>query len=816
MTISYNWLCRCLPIGKGLDAQWVTPEKLSRILTSIGLEVEQMELQEQVKGGLEGLLIGEVKSCEKHPDADKLSVTKVSIGADHSLLQIVCGAPNVAKGQKVVVAPVGATIYPISGDALTMKKVKIRGVESEGMICAEDEIGIGTSHDGIMILAADAPVGQAASTFFELKRDYVYEIGLTPNRSDAMSHLGVATDVCAYLSHHHKLRLHPVSALNNVKIPAVKSAEPVKVVLENPEACRRYSGIVISHVQVGESPEWMQTLLKAIGVRPISNIVDITNFILHETGQPLHAFDLSKVGQKTVRVKNLAEGTSFTTLDEKERKLSAEDLMICDGNDAPMCIGGVFGGLGSGISDTTTDIFLESAWFDPVSIRRSSVRHGLRTDAATRFEKGVDISQTLNVLKYAANLIVDLCGGTIASDPVDVYPNPATPAEIALKYRYLKVLSGKNYHPDTIKTIMESLGFGLIKEGSDDIWFTVPARKTDISHPADLVEEIMRIDGYDNIDIPAEVNMVPAPDELAAAAGWKEKVANWLVGRGLSEIVTNSITNSAYYSEPVVLGGVKMLNNLSAELNMLRPALLETGLEVMAYNLNRRNLNLSLFDFGKIYGAKEDGSHGEWERLLLLFTGASIPGYWGQKANTVGFAQLKGTMEALANLCGVGIGKAEEISGELTGLCWYQGKEWLASFGWVSQEKLGQFDIKQAVLAADINWEAWWNIAARKKIAYTEVPRFPAVERDLSMIIDKQIAWGKIEAVIKKAKIETLTQCELFDLFESDKLGANKKSMAIRFVFQDKEKTLTDKEVEARMEKIITILSNDFGASLRH
>jgi len=814
MTISYNWLCRYLPVGKGLDPAWITPERLSRILTSIGLEVEHMEVHDQVKGGLEGLVTGEVKSCEKHPDADKLSVTTVDIGKDE-LLKIVCGAPNVAKGQKVIVATVGTTIYPLSGDPLTMKKAKIRGVESEGMICAEDEFGLGTSHDGILVLPAETKVGQAAAEYFKLERDYVYEIGLTPNRSDAMSHLGVATDVCAYISHHHKTKAQPVSPLNNVRIAKPAKDIKISVSIENSASCRRYAGICISNVQVAESPKWLKQYLSAVGVRPISNIVDITNFILHETGQPLHAFDLEKIGGKAIRVKNLEEGTAFTTLDDKERKLSAEDLMICDGEDTPMCIGGVFGGAGSGISAGTSTIFLASAWFDPVSIRRSSVRHNLRTDAATRFEKGVDISQTVNVLKHAANMIVELCSGTIASEVIDVYPEPAKPVELPLKYRYLKTLSGKNYHPDTIKTILESLGFGLIKEGNDDIWFSVPLRKTDVTHAADLVEEIMRIDGYDNIDIPHDVIMTTSADTLAAPAAWRQKTASWLVGLGFNEMLTNSITNSAYYQEDVLNSAVKMLNNLSAELNILRPSMLETGLEVVAHNLNRRNRNLRFFEFGKIYHSQPEGGTSEKNRLLMLITGDQQAAFWQSKNEAAGFFFLKGIMEGLATLCQVKISSGENADGDIRGISWYQGRQALATFGWVGGEKLNQFGIKQPVLAAEIHWDEWWAIADRKKISFSEIPRFPAMERDLSMIVDSKVNFAQVEQILRKAKIAAMTDYSLFDVFESDKLGEGKKSMALHFQFQDKEKTLTDKEVDGMMGKLVGLLENELNASLR-
>jgi phenylalanyl-tRNA synthetase beta chain len=500
MTISYNWLSEYLP-------EKIEPERLSRILTSIGLEVESLETYENIKGGLKGLVIGQVLECEKHPGADKLSVTKVSTG-NGDPLQIVCGAPNVAAGQKVIVAKVGTTIHPISGEPLTMKIAKIRGVESQGMICAEDEVGIGESHAGIMVLPETVKVGTAAADYFGIYTDHIFEIGLTPNRMDAMSHLGVAKDVCAYLSHHTRKKTKPVTPFVNTFKPDNNDL-PIKVTIENTEACQRYAGVTIKNVTIKPSPEWLQNKLKAIGLRPISNIVDITNYVLHETGQPLHAFDANAITGSKIVVKNLPAGTIFKTLDDKDRTLTADDLMICNEVEA-MCIGGVFGGAKSGVKEITKNIFLESAWFNPISIRRTSVHHGLRTDAAAHFEKGVDISNTVNVLKRAALLIKEIAGGEIASDIVDVYPDKKDKAQVAIKYHYLKKLSGKNYHQDSIKNILESLGFEIVKEGMDEIRVAVPYSKPDISLPADIVEEIIRIDGLDNIEIPKSIYLTPS------------------------------------------------------------------------------------------------------------------------------------------------------------------------------------------------------------------------------------------------------------------------------------------------------------------
>lgn len=809
MTISYSWLSTYLPIT--LD-----PDKLSRILTSIGLEVESIEKRESIPGGLAGLTIGQVLTCARHPDADKLSITTVSLGTGDPL-QIVCGAPNVAAGQKVVVATVGATIYPTTGEPLTMKKVKIRGVESHGMICAEDEIGLGSSHAGILVLPDDTRVGQPASEYFKPETDYVFEIGLTPNRMDAMSHLGVARDVCAWLVHHEKLNLPVKSPLSQ---PAFKIDDPegahIQVTIENPQACQRYAGLTIRGIQVAESPEWLRNRLLAIGQRPINNIVDITNFILHETGQPLHAFDAQQIGGQAIRVKNLTAGTPFVSLDEKERSLHAEDLMICDAEDTPLCIGGVFGGLHSGVSASTTDVFLESAWFHPVSIRKSSVRHGLRTDAAARFEKGVDISQTVQVLKRAASLIKEVAGGTIAGALIDIYPNPEAKKEVALKYHFLKKLSGKNYHPDAVKKILGSLGFTFIKEGADDLWFDVPYHKPDIHHPADLVEEIMRIDGLDNVEIPAAIHMSPAADVLAPEENWQQKVSEWLAANGFNEIFTNSITNSKYYSEAVLATAVKMLNNLSADLDIMRPSMLETGLETVAHNLNRRNRNLCLFELGKTYSTTAVGSYQEQKWLTLLVTGDVRSAGWRSSAVQADFFFVKGVVLRLLELMGIAVNLQEGWqSDQLQGAQLYQGKTLVATVAQVKQATLRRMDIKQPVWYAELPWQVLVPLAANRRIAYREIPKFPNVERDLALVVGKQVSWQQMQQLVGRAKAPALERVALFDVFESDKLGADKKSMALNFRFQHAEKTLTDAEIDGDMQKIASLLEKELQAEVR-
>ncbi len=811
MTISYKWLSEYLPVT-------VEPERLSRILTSIGLEVESMYNYEEVKGGLQGLVIGEVLNTEKHPNADKLTITRVNTGGTEPL-QIVCGAPNVAAGQKVVVATVGTTIYPSVGEPLTMKVAKIRNVESYGMICAEDEIGLGTSHAGIMVLPDNVKIGATAVDYFQPYEDIIYEIGLTPNRMDAMSHWGVARDVCAFLNHHDKKDFRPISPLakangNGFKVDNTSLTIDVKV--ENPTACPRYSGVSIANVTITESPKWLQQKLKAIGLRPINNIVDITNFIQHETGQPLHAFDADKISGKKIVVKNLPEGIPFITLDEKERKLSAEDLMICNAKEG-MCIAGVFGGLQSGVTPTTKNIFLESACFDAVITRRTSFRHGLRTDAASRFEKGTDISSTVNVLKRAAILIKEIAGGEIASEIVDVYPNPKHKTEVAVKYHFIKKLSGKNYHPDAVKNILNSLGFETLKEGIDELRVAVPYHKPDISLPADLVEEIVRIDGLDNIDIPEAITITPAVEENYAKEIYREKAANYLVGQGFNEMMTNSITNAAYFSEEELQGMVKMMNSLSAELNILRNSLFETALEVVAYNLNHKNNSLRLFEFGKAYSTAGQDKYYEAEKLCILLTGNEKEDSWKQKSASSDFYSLKGTVDAVLKVLGITPDSTEILPvPKLNNHIVYKlNNQVIAGAGEVKKDILDNFGIKQPVFFAGLNWEIISELASVQTNAVKEIPKYPSVQRDIAMIVSKQLAWEEVEKTVQKIKLAKLQEIKLFDIFESEKLGAGKKSVAVNFTFLDEEKTLTDKEIDGWMNKIMGTLEKDLQAEIR-
>lgn len=807
MTISYKWLSEYLPVT-------VDPERLARILTSIGLEVESFEKYEEVKGGLKGLIIGEVIATEKHPNADKLTLTKVSVG-NAEPLQIVCGAPNVAKGQKVIVATVGTTIYPINNEPVTMKVARIRNVESQGMICAEDEVGLGTSHAGIMVLKDDAPVGSPVVDYFQPYEDWIYELGITPNRMDAMSHWGVARDVCAYLSYHDKKEIKPRLPLSN-GFKTDNHSLPISVSIENSNACQRYSGVSISGVTIKESPRWLQQKLKAIGLRPINNIVDITNFIQQETGQPLHAFDADKINCAKVIVKNLPEGTKFVTLDEKERTLSKDDLMICDANGG-MCIAGVFGGLHSGVTDKTKNIFLESAWFNPVDIRKTSFRHSLRTDAATRFEKNIDISNTVNVLKRAAQMIKELGGGQIASDIVDIYPKPAEKVQVSLKYHFLKKLSGKNYHPDSVKDILTSLGFDIIKDSIDEVRVAVPYSKPDISLPADLVEEIVRIDGLDNIEIPSAITITPSVEENFIPPVLKEKTANYLAGLGFYEMMTNSITNAAYFSDEELQRMVKMMNSLSADLNILRPSLLETSLEVVARNLNHRNNNLKFFEFGKGYFTSGPGKYHEMDQLCLVLSGNTNEEGWKQKNSTADFYYIKGAVNAVLTLLGVKADSTEvlEVPKLHDHIVYKANGQIIAGAGEVSKKVLAQFGIKQSVFFAAFDWSVLVSLAVQQNVVVKELPRFPAVLRDISMVVPKPLVYQEVEKSVYKLKLDKLREVKLFDIFESEKLGKDKKSMAVSFTFQDDEKTLTDKEIDGWMKTIMSVLEKDLKAEIR-
>ncbi|MEO8764079.1 MAG: phenylalanine--tRNA ligase subunit beta [Ginsengibacter sp.] len=821
MKISYNWLNDYLP-PEILNSKMVeSPQKMAAILTSVGLEVEDIHSYGDARS-LQALLVGEVITCEKHPNADKLSITTVSNGHGETL-QIVCGAPNVAAGQKVVIAPVGATIYPLNQEPVTIKKTTIRGIESNGMLCAEDEIGVGERHKGIIVLPADTKTGTSAYDYYRPSFDTILEIGLTPNRMDAMSHMGVAKDVCAYLSHHQQPGIKMVSPFTN-NFKSYDTSNTIEVTILDTKACARYAGISISGITIGESPDWLQRKLRGIGVRPISNIVDITNFILHETGQPLHAFDAGAITQSLpavnagkIVVRTLAEGTLFTTLDEKIRVLSGDDLMICNGNGYPMCIGGVFGGFDSGVTDNTKNIFLESAWFNPASIRKSSFRHNLRTEAAVRFEKGVDIGNTVHVLKRAALLIKEICGGEFTSEIIDIYPAPKQQKEVTLQNKYLEKLSGKKYAGETVKNILKSLNFSIISEGNGELTVAAPFSNPDIAIPADIVEEIMRIDGLDNVAIPAAITLFPGNETGAREAALKEKVAGWLTGNGFSEIFTNSITNSKYFTEATLSRTVKIINSLSEGLNVMRPSMMPTGLESVAYNLNRKNQDILFFEFGKIYSTTGAGKYTETDSLALYFTGNKKEGGWKTPAEKMDIFFVKGICKHIFSLAGLtdyrfAAGKHDELDDCIFAT---SNDGLIAEAGSIQKTILEKSSIKQPVFYLSVNWRLLVSLLQEKDISFLEIPKFPQVHRDLSIIVDKKTSYQSLEDSVTALHLTRLISIKLFDVFENEKIGVDKKSLAISFVFSDREKTLTDRETDEMMARIIHVFERDWNAEIR-
>lgn len=800
MVISYQWLLQYLP-------QPLPLMDLSSVLTSIGLEVEGMEKSESVKGGLEGIIIGKVLTCKSHENADKLRVTTVDIGAD-TPVQIVCGAPNVAAGQTVVIAPVGSTVHPLLGDAFPIKKAKIRGELSEGMICAEDEIGLGQSHEGILVLEQEVPPGTLAKDYFKLAEpDFAIHIGLTPNRSDANSHIGVARDVCAWLSHHKGANFRV--ALPETERIVSTSSPATSIEIEETDACPRYMGIQLKHVKVGASPEWIKQRLLTIGIRSINNVVDITNFVLHEYGQPLHAFDADKVQGGKIVVRYVPEGTVFKTLDDKDRTLRATDLMICDAEN-PLAMAGVFGGKNSGITENTHRIFIESACFNPTVIRRTSLYHGLRTDAATHYEKGVDLTMLEPAMLRAASLMIAHCGAEIESAAQDVWPLKPEQKTITASFSYFEKLSGKAYQKEEILNLLTALGFEVKEKSDTHFTVGVPGNMQDVSQPADLVEEVLRIDGLDNIAIPERLN-ISLGKPRANDRALHNKVANELAAMGYQELVTNSITNSKYYPQRKDL--VHLLNSLSSELDILRPEMLESGLEVLAFNINRKNQDLLLFDLGHVYHQPgEAGVYVQLPKLMLYSTGNARPKGWNNKAIAADMYFLSSTLKHLLQCCGIHK-TTSAFEGEIQIAKW-KNQELYRIFE-VSEERRTLFGIKQATYAATIDWNLWTKAVQAAKVRYTEVPKHPSVQRDLALVLDKLVPYEAVELATNKLKLEGLQHFDVFDIFESEKLGQEKKSLALNFTFQLPDRTLTDAEVDAMMKKLADAYSKDLNAQIR-
>ncbi len=819
MNISYNWLKQYINID-------ITPDELSKALTSIGLEVGGVDEVQTVKGGLEGLVIGEVLTCAKHENSDHLHVTTVNVGAEEAL-QIVCGAPNVAAGQKVVVATVGTKLY--SGEeSFTIKRSKIRGVESMGMICAEDEIGIGTSHDGIIVLPANAMVGTLAKDYYGIKSDYLLEVDITPNRVDAASHYGVARDLAAFFA-----LKNPAIQLTKPSVDAFKVQNTnltIPVIVENPEACPRYSAVTISGVKVTESPEWLKNALLVIGLRPINNIVDITNYVLHELGQPLHAFDADKIAGGEVRVKCMPEGTPFISLEGTERKLNAADLMICNA-EKPMCIGGVFGGLDSGVTETTQNVFLESAYFNPVSIRKTARRHGLNTDASFRFERGCDPTNTIYVLKRCALLIQEVAGGTISSEIVDIYSQEVKPFEVEITLQKINSLIGKEIGKENIETILGALEMKIVNRTEEGYTLHVPAYRVDVQRDVDVIEDILRIYGYNNIEIGEKLMSNLSYSSKPDSHKLQNLIAEQLTAQGFNEILNNSLTKGGYYTDLTsfpAAHSVKIINALSSDLNVMRQTLLFGGLENIAYNVNRRNADLKFYEFGNCYyynaNNKKEGetlaAYAEDFHLAMWLTGNKQAQSWTVAEQKASIYELKAYIENIFRRLGFNLRKlvtgeyADDLLSEALTVYSPRGNK-LAVYGIVHPKIRKVMDIDQEVFYADLNWNAILSELGKHKVQYAEISKFPEVKRDLALLIDKNVTFAEIEKIAYETERKLLKKVTLFDVYEGKNLEAGKKSYAVSFILQDETKTLTDAQIESIMKKILGNFENKLGAKLR-
>ena len=818
MQISYNWLKNYLNID-------IETDKVSKILTDIGLEVGGIEEVQSIKGGLEGLVIGEVLTCEKHPGADKLSKTTVNVGGDE-ILPVVCGAPNVAAGQKVVVATVGTVLYD-GDDSFTIKKSKIRGEESRGMICAEDEIGLGSSHDGIMVLPQDVKVGTLAKDYFEVETDVVIEIDLTPNRVDSASHYGVARDLAAYLKANGEQVELNLPSVDDFKVEN-KDFE-VDVVVENREACPRYCGVTISGVEVKESPDWLKNKLKLIGLSPINNIVDVTNFVLHELGQPLHAFDGDEVKGNKVVVKTLPEKTKFITLDETERELSDKDLMICNAEEG-MCIAGVFGGTHSGVKESTTKVFLESAYFNPVYVRKTAKRHTLSTDASFRFERGIDPNITVYALKRAALLIKEVAGGTVSSDITDIYPEPIQNFEVDVKWKNILRLIGKDLSKETIKNIVTSLEMDILSEDEVGMKLSVPPYRVDVQREVDVIEDILRIYGYNNIEIPAEVHSTLVYSDNPDDHKVKNIIANQLVAQGFSEIMCNSLTKPDFYANLEKYpqkNVVSLFNPLSNDLGGMRQSLVMGGLESIVHNVNRRNADLKLFEFGNCYSLSDpEGEKGSLDKysenhhLGVFLTGKMIAANWNAQERATSFADIRAVVNQV--ILRLNIPESMLLEDSVENDVFAEGvtlatrnKIQLVDFGVVSADLCKMFGLKETVYFAEFNWDNLLKVAGKQKVIYKEIPKYPEVSRDLALLVNKDVTFGQIKEVANKTEKKLLKSVSLFDIYEGKNLAEGKKSYAVNFILQDENKTLTDKQIDKIMKSMIRNLEKEIDAQLR-
>ena len=808
MKISYNWLKQFIKID------W-TPEQTSELLTDLGLEVEGIETYQSVKGGLEGVVVGEVLTCVQHPNADKLKITTVTIG-EETPLQIVCGAPNVAAGQKVPVATIGTTLYTETGEAWTIKKGKIRGEESHGMICAEDELGLGKSHDGIMVLDADIKVGTPAAAIFEVENDHVFEIGLTPNRADAMSHLGTARDLKAGLIQKETTLefITPSVSAFHVDNRTLR----IDVDVKNKELAPRYCGLTISGIKVKESPAWLQHRLKAIGLSPINNIVDATNYVLHDLGQPLHAFDANKITGNKVAVKTLPAGTKFTTLDGIERELHEDDLMICDA-EKPMCIAGVFGGIHSGVSEGTTSIFLESAYFNPVSVRKSAKRHGLNTDASFRFERGIDPNITEYALKRAALLIQEVAGGEITSDIVDIYSNKIEDFQVRLSFENAKKLIGEEIPKEIIKRILTSLEIKVNSVTETGLGLMVPAYRNDVTREADIIEEILRVYGYNNIKTTEKLTASISNSTRFEDHKIQNLVGNQLASQGFFEILSNSLTTPNYVTLSDQLKeehNISILNPLSSDLSVLRQSLVFSGLEAISFNINRRRSDLKLFEFGKTYHGY-NGKHEEFKHLSVFVTGNQHPENWNSITKKSDFFFLKGNIISLLERLGISRYNELPVENDLfsEGLSFSLGKMKLVDFGLIKKPILKHFDISQDVLYANFYWDTILNIVKRNNISFKAIPKYPEVRRDFALLLDDHVTFESIHKIAKQSEKQLLKSVNLFDVYQGKNLPAGKKSYAVSFTLQDENKTLTDKQIDKIMKTLQTQFETQLGAELR-
>lgn len=797
MRISYNWLKDYIGLEK-------TPEEVSAILTDIGLEVEHVEKAYAIPGNLQGLVVGKVVTCEAHPNADRLKQTSVDVG-EAQPLSIVCGAPNVAAGQKVIVAQVGADLYPVSGDPFTIKKSKIRGVVSEGMLCAEDEIGLGQGHEGIMVLEPEAEVGQKASVYFNLEETVVFEIGLTPNRSDAVSHYGVARDIAAFLR--SKARLPEIW---NAKEPA--GASSIKVEIEDTELCPRYTSVVMRNVRVGDSPDWLTERLKHIGLRPINNIVDITNFVMHELGQPLHAFDAEKIEGQQIQVKAGMQG-GFVTLDEVERALDPADLMIADAS-GPLCIAGVMGGLNSGVNAATTQVFLESAYFNPVSIRKSSKRHGLKSDASFRFERGADPNMTAIALRRAILLIQELAGGEVESAISDVYPNKIEPIRVEVDIKRIQSVIGKAIDAKDIKAILKALEIHVSSDDGDVLSLEVPTYRTDVTREIDVIEEILRIYGYNNIEFSTQIKSSLHLGEKPDPEATQHTIADLLVGHGFYEIMNNSLTKPDYLELPDQ--AVQILNPLSGDLAVMRQNLLFSALETLSYNQKRNQKRTAVFEFGKVYFKTAQG-YKERRRLSLLMSGLQTLPHWEEKSGAVSFYDLKGLVQQLFSRLGIRAYNIVESEAPYFqyGVSLMYNNRILGSFGEVQTGYKEVADVEGAVFYAELYWDAILKSLPKQGAVYQEVPKFPAVKRDLSLLIDEGVSFNQLKKIALDADKKILQSVDIFDVYKGKHLPEGKKSYALSFIFQDATKTLKDKQVDSLVKKLIINFEREVGAEVR-